>query len=282
YVRTIAAYVWLFFGVVSLCMQRYDDVRLLLAIAAWALATRWLFNRLINAVMDGKPLRAASSVWLASPVPLSILVVFGEHRAFASLFELDKMPVSLIIGDSIVLPAAAAIAAWSVKKSQGLADSEPSKAKKFDGTDSPITWWVCLLLGLAAGISFHVWDAGNYAADHLDVLVGSISKMWHDLVTYVALFGGLLYAFLTIISKTRRYRWRFVMGFVLCILMWAGLGAYDGSRHLNARNFHSSCHLQCGVNNMVDGLGGTLSPLDGFVHSTLDIVRSALEYFLIM
>lgn len=282
YVRMIATYVWLFFIAVSLCLQRYDDVRLLLAIAAWALATRWLFNRLINAVKNGKPFRAASSVWLASPIPLSIIVVFGEGRPFASLFDASKMPVSLIIGDTIVLPAAAAIAAWSVKKSQDLVDSELSAVKKFDVADSPITWWACLLLGLAAGISFHVWDAGNYAADHLDVLVGSISKMWHDLVTYAALFGGLSYALLTIISKARHYRWRFVTGFVICILVWVGLGAYDGSRHLNARNFHSSCHLQCGVNNMIDGLGVPLSHFEGFVHGSLDLVRTVLEHFLIM
>lgn len=267
-----------------MCFHRYDDARLLTALAVWAIVTTRLFSRLVNAVKDGEPFRAASSVWWASPIPLSVLVVFGEHRAFTSLFELDKMPVSLIIGDTIVLPAAAAIAAWSVRMSWSFVDPTPSVIKKPDVTSSPITWWICLLIGLAAGTSFHMWDAGNYAADHLDALVGSISKMWHDLVTYTALFGGLLYAFLTIIVKAKRYRWRFVTGFVSCILLWLCLGIYDGNRGLDARNFHSPCNLQCGADNLTNGLADLLNNLgvDVLVHDTLDLVRSVLEYFMIM
>jgi hypothetical protein len=273
---------WLLSVVVSLSFHRYDDVRLLIAIVAWVTVTKWLFNRLINAVKNGEPLRAASSVWLASPVPLSIIVVFGEHRRFASLFNVDTMPLSLIIGDTVVLPAAAAIAAWSVKMSWNFVDPTPSGVKKSNVTDSSSTWWACILIGLAAGVAFHVWDAGNYAAMHLESLVQSASKMWHDLVTYVALFGGLLYAFLTIVSKAKLYRWRFVTGFVACILLWLCLGLYDGSRGLDARNFHTPCNLQCGADNMVSGLGDQLSYLDGFVHGMLDIVRVVFEHFLIM
>ena len=273
---------WLLFVAVSLCTQRYDDTRLLIAIAAWVFATKWLYSRLINAVRNGKPFRAASSVWLASPIPLSIIVVFGEHRPFASLLDLSKMPLSLIIGDSIVLPAAAAIAAWSVKMSAGLENLAPHTLKRNDVADSPLTWWVCLLLGLAAGIRFHVWDAGNYATAHLDSLVWSISKMWHDLVTYPSLFGGLLFAFVIIIVKATQYRGRFAGAFLICILGWLCLGIYDGSRGLDARNFHSPCNLQCGVANMTDSLSTLLGRLDGFVHATLELVRSVFGYFLIM
>lgn len=282
YTGRLPRLLWLLFVVVSLCTQRYDDTRLLIAIAAWVFATKWLYNRLTNAVRNGRPFRAASSVWLASPVPLSIIVVFGEHRPFTSLLDLSKMPLSLIIGDSIVLPTAAAIAAWSVKMSANLENSTLQALKKGDVADSSLTWWICLLLGHVAGVTFHVWDAGNYAAAHLDSLVWSISKMWHDLVAYPSLFGGLLFAFVVIVVKTTQHRGRFAGAFLICILAWLCLGIYDGSRGLDARNFHSPCNLQCGVANMTDDLSALLGHLDGFAHATLEIVRSVFKYFLIM
>lgn len=186
----------------------------------------WL---LVMNVQRGESLIAPLVVLFVSPILLTFLAVAVEGRTLSELFDPSKQSWAFMFGDSLALTAAAAIAA--------LAWPRIPQRSWFAGW-----WWVDIsaLVGLAAGIRFHLADSTGYRAVGAGLLLDSPTKIAHDLVTYPVLFGALLCVGLPLL----RYRSWHTWAFLLCILVWVGLGVADGQRGLNPFDLHPAWNTQ--------------------------------------
>jgi hypothetical protein len=199
---------------------------LLILVALSVLLYLWL----TAAITGGDPWIAALVCWVSSPILFLCLAYFFETSstgsgrgasfgsAFKSVFSLKKQALSFIIGDILLLPAAAWLAAdkWS---------------QATDRSGLTWSWWVLsLLLGGIAGAAFHyLLDKPGYTNRGYASNLDSPTKLFHDFVSYPVLFGGLLYAFIPLVGAT----WinGHTIPIVLLIAGWAVLGKkVDGDR----------------------------------------------------
>lgn len=215
-----------------------SDLQFLLTAAAFVAILLFLYRRLVAGIWSGQAWRAVVLVWLTSPVMLSGLAVFGEDRPFSDFLELGDMPWSLIIGDVVVLPSMAFVAARSASDWRDQSFAIKSSVRR-----------LCLAAGLAAGLAFHLYDGAGYRVMKLGNLVASLTKVYHDLVIYPVLFGALLFAGIMVVRfaqpNTRRV-------FLLLLAAWVMLVVLDANRGLNPNDFHTPCDVTCGVGNLSD------------------------------
>jgi hypothetical protein len=164
---------------------------------------------------------------------LSLLAVYGEGRPFSDFLELGDMPWSLVIGDGILLPLAAFMAARSASDWY----DRPLATR-------PLVRGLCLAAGLAAGLAFHLYDGAGYRVMKLGNLVASLTKVYHDLVVYPVLFAGIM------VVRFAQSNTRLV--FLLPLVAWGVLVVLDMNRNLDPNDFHTPCDVTCGVGNLSD------------------------------
>lgn len=179
-----------------------------------------LFIVLVGLIRQGQ--RCASGACALSISPgLPIVAVMIEDRSLAQVINLDLLPWSLAIGDPLLIPLAAVVAASAYR-----AHPEPFRA---------VWTWSWWLIGLAVGTLFYfVLDGPAYAAVGRSAALLSPTKMMHDFVVMPALWGGMFCACLLLL---RRATWhRYVL--VACFVGWATLVVVDGQRGLDLTQLH--------------------------------------------
>lgn len=179
-----------------------------------------LFIVLVELIRRGKRCASGACAFFISP-GMPILAVMIEDRPLEQVINLDLLPWSLAIGDPLLIPLAAVVAASAYRTYP-----EPFRVV-WTGL-----WW---LIGLAVGTLFYfVLDGPAYAAVGRSAALLSPTKMMHDFVVMPALWGGMFCACLLLL---RRATWhRYVL--VACFVGWATLVVVDGQRGLDLTQLH--------------------------------------------
>lgn len=185
---------------------------------------------LVGVVKRGMRKTAVIVVLCSSPVPLAILALTVEHRPFSWMFNLVALPLSLTIGDSVILSRLAWVAA-------GEWHCNPPEESVLRSRWLTIAF---LVLGFCVGSGFHWVDSQGYHKLGLAILLASILKKLHDFGTFSILFGGLSRVAWPLVLQWRTRR-RAVFMMLICVVIWAGLLAFDANRGLDPRNFHDVC-----------------------------------------
>lgn len=185
----------------------------------------FIFEQLITAIQYGQRLRSAVYVWCASPLPLLVVALVIERRAWSDL-NINDLPWSLVFGDTFLVAPAASIAADVWRKN-------PLPVRASVGRR------ICsLVAGLCAGAAFHVWDvAANYTAADMPMAL-SPAKLLHDFGTFMAIIAALLCAVMPVLR--RRSSWQSWHGWAIlaCFGGLVALWAIDGTRQLSAQVMH--------------------------------------------
>lgn len=170
----------------------------------------------------GNPWVAAGACWLASPIAMMVLATAEPNRGtttlarVASLVDFRHGSWAFLFGDTLFLPImAAAIAIGWRHNWFGL------------------SWhWlvICLVIGVVVGLAFHHHDASFYS----EAAFNSPTKLWHDLVAYPVLFGGLVFG---LVPMIRQLPWVWVA--LALFALWLLAGVADGTVHkLNPGDLH--------------------------------------------
>lgn len=188
------------------------------------------FVALVGLIRQGQILWSMIAAIVISPGLLSVMVMF-EGRSLAQAANLATLPWSLAIGDLIIIPVAAAVAAhghetWSSYLAY------PTRSPRVSWTVWTVTWWV---VGLAIGALFYfVIDGPNYAAVGRSSALLSPTKLAHDFVVMPALWGGMWCAGLPLLGRKSCHR----LVLVACFVLWATLVVIDGQRGLDLSQLH--------------------------------------------
>lgn len=213
-----------------------------------------LYCALVASVYFGAVVGAVLIAWMASPILFYWYALRYENasmqhggrgtsaaQVFTSVFSLKTGAWSFVIGDTIILPAALGIAAHKWHNSTARMDNFPFGL-----------FIICAIVGLIAGLLFHFkMDKPAYIQAGYEASLRSPTKLFHDLVTYPVLFGGLLFATMPMIISASAWGWHLIAILGL-ILVWLTLGAlYDGNKRQQSGSMipwgHSKFNLQKGV-----------------------------------
>lgn len=179
-------------------------------LAIWAVL---MFVSLIANVRAGHPVNSIFAVLLASPLLLVVLGVLLEGRNPGDVLNVRNGSWAFVLGDSIALTAAAAFAsiAWRAIPHQGWIVS---------------WWWTALsgLIGLMAGVAFHLMDRSGYINAGAGDRVLSPTKLAHDFVAYPVLFGGLVCIGVPLLLHWSWHTWA-ILG---CVGLWLVFVVRDG------------------------------------------------------
>lgn len=155
-----------------------------------------LYVLLAAATVSGEVIYAILLAWLASPILFPVLALIYERfsvehggrggtakEVMKSVFSHKTQAWSFLYGDTLILPLAFALAAgrWHEAASYRTVS----------------VWWfvLCLVVGLLVGYGFHYkMETPGYTKAGFAESLNSPTKLFHDFVTYPALFGGLLFA----------------------------------------------------------------------------------------
>lgn len=148
------------------------------------------------AIWTGKPLLAALTVWLASPVPILGIGVFIEHRNLLDMIDPAKQAYSALFGDLLILPVVIGLLAYAVKR------YPVTTSLNFYLT----MWALCFFLGVLTGLLFHLYDAPHYT----QLAANSPGKWAHDGSAWPAISTGLLFGFITVLSRRESRKVGFV------------------------------------------------------------------------
>jgi len=182
------------------------------------------FMAITTAVKFGSPYWAIAVVLVVSPAAITLLGMMADNRSLTQSVSLEGNSWSYLLGDTFALTAAFAAAAFgwrSIGVGWWTAD-----------------WWftAACVVGLAAGIAFHVVDGAGYRTVGAGDLVSTQSKLWHDLVAYPTLFGGLVWAGvpLLFVARNQIATWVCVAG----VAAWMVFAVCDSTRQLDPWNMH--------------------------------------------
>ena len=189
-----------------------------------------LFALLVGLIRQGQRWSASVAAATISPGLLSVMVLL-EGRSLAEVADLATLPWSLAIGDLIIIPAAAWVAAHGYRTWNPL----PARPVHF----LPVSWvgWIILwwAVGLVVGALFYfVLDGPNYEAAGMLLALLSPTKITHDFVVMPALWGGMWCAGLPLLGRKTFHRWVLVA----CFVGWATLVMVDGQRGLDLTQLH--------------------------------------------
>lgn len=190
-----------------------------------------MYVLLAYAAHRGNPALSMLAVWGASPLLLVFLGTTMEHRSLLELMNLRTGSWAFLLGDTILLPAAAAVCAWG-----------------WEHLDRTVPRWytsagwylLSAALGLLAAAVFHYNDTNAYRKAGAELALNSPTKLAHDLVAYSVLFGGLVCIGVPLLfdAATRPYAAVAVIGVVL----WLIAGIRDGVHGLNPHDLHPLGH----------------------------------------
>lgn len=176
-----------------------------------------LFWLLIATIRQGVWWAAALTAFAVSPGIILVLGGTFEQRSVWGLLDFDRQSWAVLIGDTFMLPLAAAMAALAWKRQQTI-----------------FTRWqlslgrglLFFIVGIVAGFTFHTWDSIiNYIPAGAGDVVDSPTKVWHDLVAYPVLFGALLYGGIPVVFRRRATWHRWVI--VACSVVWLAMVIRD-------------------------------------------------------
>jgi hypothetical protein len=227
-----------------------SDVLLLGLVGLLLVLARKMFYLIPESIKTyGRRGYAPLLVVFTSPGMLALLGHYGENRPWSDFTNLGTLPWSVIFGDGLVLPLAVLVASASA----------PAWHDK-PLAESPWWRWSCGLIGLGFGITFHVWDAGNYRHDGYAGFTGALTKVWHDFAVFPVLVSVILWAAVLVFRYAdRAYKWAF--GVLLSLQL--ALMAADTLRGLKPSNMHAACNLACGSQNIGNHLHDLLAWLVG-------------------
>lgn len=231
------------------------DWQLLGCVAGILILIRVFYGRLVSLILRGRPVMAAAMVVFVSPVMLAIIITFAENRSLSDFTNLSHQPWSLIFGDTFLLSTAAAVAAASARRWNDVIVS--------DGWTR-----LCLFIGMAAGLGFHLMDVGNYRRLGTTNLADAISKVYHDGVVYPVLFGTFV---LVTYLMVRHGSGKLKLVYLLCLAGWVLLAARDATAGLDPRDFHTACNVGCGLGHVNDHLT--------WLHWVVGKLRNLVEYW---
>ena len=180
-----------------------------------------LFVVLVNVIRQGQRIVAGFVAFLISPgLPVAGVVI--EGRSLVQVIDLHQLPWSLAIGDPLLIPLAAIVAASAYRR-------------RWQSSDWAVWMWLWWLIGLAAGLLFYfVLDGPAYVAVGRSDALLSPTKLLHDWVVIPDLWGGMLCACLPLLRCASWHRYVLVA----CFVGWASLVVVDGQRGLDLTQLH--------------------------------------------
>jgi hypothetical protein len=220
-----------------------------LQVLACLVALFWLARKFYRLLMTS--LRTAGRRWLVVPLVIALspgmllgLAMLGENRPFSDFTDLGVMPWSVVFGDGMVLPAALTVAAASAPLwyDKPLADS--------------LRWrWTTIVIGLAFGLGFHAWDAGNYRKGGFGAYADAISKGWHDLAIYSILVAVIVWVARLVLTYGKLWHKLAFAGLLLAQLVLMG---FDTVRGLDPAKMHGACDTVCAAPNLAAHLSDAM------------------------
>lgn len=162
---------------------------------------------------------------LISPCAMLVIRVLAEDGRPKGLFSLTTQSWAFLFGDTLALPLAFLAAAWSWRR---LAP---------DGWYTRSLWLVmAIAIGLLVAVGWRLLEVRGYTTAGYADLLGSPSKLWHDLVVYPVLGSTLVWAGIPAMVYDFRYTgWLVVMG----VVVWVALGVLDNTvHHLDPADLH--------------------------------------------
>lgn len=183
-----------------------------------------LYPWITLATTTGNGVLAVVLAWVASPVIFVVLAFLYETGAVENggrgtslrevvrnVFDTKIQATSFVWGDTVILPFAFFIAAdkWSQMSFRG---------------ELMIGWHMAgLILGIAAGLGFHyALDRPGYKKRGHAASLDSPTKLFHDFVSYLVLFGGLFYSFFPLFVTTW-FNLHTIM-IIAAVVFWGYLG----------------------------------------------------------
>jgi hypothetical protein len=182
-----------------------------------------MFALLTHFIKSGRPWMAATTVWVASPlVVLGVWWLVQKGQPYFSEMSFGSISYAAVVGDIVVLPAAAIVTAYGWKA----AANEMAPFWKSG-------WWLAIssLIGLAAGIGFHLMGGpANSNSSELSVRLHDSPLSWaHNLGVFTALFGAFVFALVPLLF-TAAGRSLGLLAVAIGIIGWGGLSVIDNIR----------------------------------------------------
>ncbi len=197
-------------------------------IVLMAVYAMFIFYGLVRSVINGHWVMAVVFALLASPVPMALTRFFVENGSVRDMFDFRLQSWTFLFGDVFALPFTAAMATlgW-----MGL--------DKVGGHwyTSHIWMFASAVIGVLAGIGFHVMDSGAYRAAEAAGSLNSPTKLVHDFVAYPVLFGALVCVGVPLLvsvfdDNTTNFDMKLYTGLmVIGLLTWFTLGILDAKIH---------------------------------------------------
>lgn len=191
---------------------------------------------IIDAWKKGRPLLVAMLVLAASiGTQVFVRILFEAQGVGFDVLDVQAWPLTVLIGDLLVLPSVAALATigWSE------VDRYAAEAYWYR---SRWRFAACVAAGAMAGTVFHVFSqVPGYTAAGLAAATWSPSMLAHDFVTYPVIVAVLLYIVPPIVWR----RWRgegwviVVLVLVFGLLMW-----HDATAGLDPSTFHPQLDIR--------------------------------------
>lgn len=203
----------------------------------------FVFYGLVRSVINDHLVLAVVFALLASPVPMALTRLFIEDGSVRDMYDVRLQSWTFLFGDVFALPFAAAMATlgWqSLDKVGG------------HWYTSHIWLFASAVIGVLAGISFHVMDSGAYRAAGAEVSLNTPTKLFHDFGAYPILFGAIVCVGVPLLVHTVDSSFPWVhfdvqpyAGLMLIgILGWAAFAALDDKvHHPQPANMHPNDYV---------------------------------------
>lgn len=185
-----------------------------------------MYLLLVDNIKNGNAFRSALGVWIVSPVLVLFVWVFVQKaQPSASTLTWGNISYAAVVGDIVILPAAAYVVSYGWK----MAGAEvPSFFRS--------GWWLLLAfaVGVAGGRFFHTLGGKSDSSSPIlsEQLHDSPLTWTHNVGIFPALMGALIHTILPLVftASGRGYFWGALS---ITVVGWGFLQAIDAWRTAN-------------------------------------------------
>ena len=179
----------------------------------------FVFYFLVRSVINNHLVWAVVFALLASPIPMALTRYFVENGSVREMFDVQLQSWTFLFGDVFALPFAAAMATLGWQS-----------LDKVGGHWYTSHLWLgaAAVIGILAGVGFHLLDSAAYRAAGAEVSLNTPTKLFHDFGAYPVLFGAIVCVGLPLLVRTVDSSFPWVQFNIQPYAYWmlVGLGAW--------------------------------------------------------